>query len=68
MALTAYPEGSGLVAHILDAIGYIGFLAPLWTRRRQTFADMVANTVVLKEPSPIGLYFAPPGSRRARLR
>jgi Mce-associated membrane protein len=33
--------------HFLDAIFLIGFLAPLFTRRRQTFADMIARTVVV---------------------
>jgi uncharacterized RDD family membrane protein YckC len=57
-----------MVAHILDAVPcYIGFFAPLWTRKRQTFADMVANTAVIRERSPIGLSFAPPGSRAWRL-
>jgi hypothetical protein len=46
---------------------YIGFLAPLWTWRRQTFADMIANTAVLKEPEPIKLMFAPSGSQRRTL-
>jgi Mce-associated membrane protein len=33
--------------HFLDAIFLIGFLAPLVTRRKQTFADMIAKTVVV---------------------
>ena len=57
-----------LALHTLDALPcYIGFLAPLWTWRRQTFADMIANTAVLKEPEPINLMFAPSGSRRRTL-
>jgi uncharacterized RDD family membrane protein YckC len=53
-----------LALHVVDAFPcYIGFLAPLWTWRRQTFADMIANTAVLKEPEPIKLMFAPSGSQ-----
>jgi uncharacterized RDD family membrane protein YckC len=55
------------VSHALDTICYIGFFAPLWTRRRQTFADMIANTAVLKEPRPIELTFAPPGARASKI-
>ena len=37
------------VTHLLDSLPlYIGFLFPLWTRRRQTIADMVMRTVVLR--------------------
>lgn len=37
------------LAHILDAIPlYIGFLWPLWDRKRQTFADMISHTVVVE--------------------
>jgi uncharacterized RDD family membrane protein YckC len=57
-----------LALHVVDAFPcYIGFLAPLWTWRRQTFADMIANTAVLKEPEPIKLIFAPSGSQRQTL-
>jgi uncharacterized RDD family membrane protein YckC len=56
------------ISHALDAICYVGFFVPLFTARRQTFADMIANTVVLKEPRPIDLGFAPPGARRTELR
>jgi uncharacterized RDD family membrane protein YckC len=47
------PIGGGLafvrdIAHILDGLPcYIGYLWPLWDSRRQTFADMVINTVVI---------------------
>ena len=48
--------GSGMtvfirqLAHILDGIPcYIGYLWPLWDSRRQTFADKVMKTVVVKE-------------------
>ncbi|MDH6141924.1 MULTISPECIES: RDD family protein [Kitasatospora] len=36
------------LAHLLDAIPcFLGFLWPLWDDRRQTFADKLADTVVL---------------------
>jgi uncharacterized RDD family membrane protein YckC len=36
------------LAHLVDAIPFfIGFLWPLWDRRRQTFADKLLGTVVL---------------------
>jgi uncharacterized RDD family membrane protein YckC len=36
------------LAHLLDAIPcFLGFLWPLWDHRRQTFADKLADTVVL---------------------
>lgn len=48
--------GSGMtvfirqLAHILDAIPcYIGYLWPLWDQQRQTFADKVMKTVVVRE-------------------
>ena len=40
------------VLHILDAILFIGFLAPLWTTERQTIADRLASTVVLHTRRP----------------
>jgi uncharacterized RDD family membrane protein YckC len=50
--------------HIVDAVVfYIGFLVPLISRNRQTWADMIAKTVVLKEPQPISLAFAKPGDQ-----
>lgn len=48
------PPGVGLsigrsFVHILDALPlYLGFLWPLWDERRQTFADKILNTVVLR--------------------
>lgn len=33
--------------HLLDAILFIGFLAPIVTARKQTLADMIAKTVVI---------------------
>lgn len=37
------------LAHVLDAPGMIGFLAPLWDGAGRTFADMVVGTVVVQE-------------------
>lgn len=35
--------------HIIDALPcYIGFLWPLWDAKKQTFADKILNTVVVK--------------------
>ena len=48
------PIGAGMtfvrgIAHILDALPfYIGFLWPLWDAKRQTFADKVCGTVVVR--------------------
>ncbi|AZK96050.1 MULTISPECIES: RDD family protein [Streptomyces] len=37
------------LAHILDAIPcYLGYLWPLWDEKKQTFADKVCATVVIK--------------------
>jgi uncharacterized RDD family membrane protein YckC len=38
----------GLV-HVVDAIPcYVGFLWPLWDQKKQTFADKIMQTVVIK--------------------
>ncbi|MFE7339717.1 RDD family protein [Streptomyces griseus] len=47
------PLGFGMafvrrLAHILDSPCYIGFLWPLWDEKKQTFADKVCSTVVVK--------------------
>jgi uncharacterized RDD family membrane protein YckC len=57
------------LCHVVDAaVFYLGFLAPLWTRRYQTFSDLMFGIAVLKEPGgELGLPFAPPGSRPGRL-
>ncbi|MDQ1657945.1 MAG: hypothetical protein QOD41_3028 [Cryptosporangiaceae bacterium] len=35
--------------HVLDAVPcYLGFFAPLWDAERQTFADKIVKTVVVK--------------------
>lgn len=40
------------LAHLLDAILFIGYLRPLWHRERRTFADSIARTVVvLRRPA-----------------
>ncbi|MGD9986039.1 RDD family protein [Pseudonocardia sp.] len=37
------------LAHVLDSIPfYLGYLWPLWDERRQTFADKVCDTVVVR--------------------
>jgi len=36
--------------HVLDGIGYVGYLWPLWDDERQTLADKVAQTVVVRTP------------------
>ena len=53
-ATTGGPIGAGRAfgryfAHILDAIPcYLGFLWPLWDKRKQTFADKVVGTVSIR--------------------
>jgi uncharacterized RDD family membrane protein YckC len=48
------------LAHVVDGITfYIGYLMPLWDARRQTFADKIAHTIVLRTavtggPRPAG--------------
>jgi uncharacterized RDD family membrane protein YckC len=51
---TGQPIGAGMafvrdLAHIIDgAICYIGFLFPLWDAKRQTLADKIIGTVVVR--------------------
>ncbi len=51
---TGQPIGFGMafvrqIAHALDSWSLgIGYLWPLWDERRQTFADKVCNTVVVR--------------------
>jgi uncharacterized RDD family membrane protein YckC len=51
---TRQPIGAGKaflrdVAHIVDSIiCYIGYLFPLWDAKRQTLADKIVRTVVVK--------------------
>ncbi|MFI2361590.1 RDD family protein [Promicromonospora sp. NPDC019610] len=37
------------VLHVLDAVLLVGYLRPLWQPRRQTFADSIVHTVVVRE-------------------
>jgi uncharacterized RDD family membrane protein YckC len=51
---TGQPIGGGagigrFFVHILDALPcYVGFLWPLWDAKKQTFADKIMKTVVVK--------------------
>jgi uncharacterized RDD family membrane protein YckC len=52
-ATTAAPIGAGLafgreIAHIADGFLYLGYLWPLWDPRRQTFADKIVGSVVVR--------------------
>ncbi|MGN6242867.1 MAG: RDD family protein [Motilibacteraceae bacterium] len=53
-AATGQPIGPGLtfvrqLAHIVDGIPcYLGYLWPLWDAKRQTFADKIMSTYVVK--------------------
>ena len=52
---TGQPIGAGMsfvryLCHILDGICYIGYLWPLWDRKRQTFADKIMSTIVVNQP------------------
>ncbi|HEY8717818.1 RDD family protein [Pengzhenrongella sp.] len=37
------------VAHVLDMVLYVGFLWPLWDTQRQTFADKICSTLVVRD-------------------
>nr|WP_238353227.1 RDD family protein [Kribbella solani] len=51
---TGQPLGAGKtflrqITHVLDgAACYLGYLWPLWDEKRQTFADKINNTYVIK--------------------
>jgi len=50
---TGQPIGAGMsflrqLLHIVDGICYLGYLWPLWDRKRQTFADKILKTVVIR--------------------
>ncbi|MQY05499.1 RDD family protein [Actinomadura macrotermitis] len=53
-AQTGQPIGFGMafvrkLAHVADSfLCYIGFLWPLWDERKQTFADKICNTLVVR--------------------
>ena len=36
--------------HVLDGLGCVGYLWPLWDDERQTLADKIAQTVVVRTP------------------
>ena len=65
---TGTPIGAGLaflrdLAHIVDAIiCYVGFLFPLWDGKRQTLADKIVGTVVVRNGAvpPQGYQQPPP--------
>jgi uncharacterized RDD family membrane protein YckC len=38
------------ICHILDGVCFIGYLWPLWDAKKQTFADKILSTVVVKAP------------------
>ena len=40
------------LAHTLDSFCYIGYLWPIWDRKKQTFADKVMRTIVIVQPPP----------------
>jgi uncharacterized RDD family membrane protein YckC len=51
---TGNPVGAGTafireIAHVVDGIFYVGYLWPLWDRRKQTLGDKLVGTVVAKE-------------------
>lgn len=52
-ASTGQPLGTGRallrdVCHIADGFFYLGYLWPLWDARKQTFADKIVSTVVVR--------------------
>jgi uncharacterized RDD family membrane protein YckC len=59
------PVGYGLafgraILHIVDVLPiYIGFFAPLWDAKRQTFSDKIVNTLVVVAPKAAPGYPAP---------
>lgn len=51
--LGAWPAFGRQLLHILDALSLgIGYLWPLWDRKRQTFADKIMASVVIVAPKP----------------
>jgi len=68
---TGRPIGGGMafvrdLCHLVDAIiCYVGFLFPLWDAKRQTLADKIVSTVVVKNdavPAPGPQGYQPPGN------
>jgi uncharacterized RDD family membrane protein YckC len=56
-ATTGAPIGFGTafvrqIAHVIDGLPfYLGYFRPLWDARRQTFADSICETVVVRADS-----------------
>ncbi len=51
---TGEPIGGGMaflrdIAHTLDGFLYVGYLWPLWDPQKQTFADKIVSTVVVRD-------------------
>ncbi len=52
---TGRPMGAGMcfvrqVVHVVDSLAcYLGYLWPLWDAKRQTFADKIMTTVVVRQ-------------------
>lgn len=42
-----------VVAHLLDAIFFVGYLRPLWHPRKQTFADSIVGTLAVQTREPL---------------
>lgn len=67
---TGQPIGAGRcflrdLAHVADGAAYVGYLWPLWDKKRQTFADMLLKDIVIDlrpeelrqpavQPGPLG--------------
>lgn len=53
LTTTGQPVGVGMallrdLLHVLDGFFYLGYLWPLWDARRQTFADKIVSSAVVK--------------------
>jgi Mce-associated membrane protein len=40
------------LAHVLDALCFVGYLRPLWDKQHRTFADSLLSTVVVRSVAP----------------
>ncbi|MFE4466292.1 RDD family protein, partial [Oerskovia sp. NPDC056781] len=40
------------LAHVLDALCFVGYLRPLWDKEHRTFADSLLSTVVVRSVAP----------------
>ncbi|MHA7135299.1 RDD family protein [Oerskovia turbata] len=54
------------LAHLLDAILFLGYLRPLWETERRTFADSLLSTVVVTSRSPEPHPWVAPFQREGR--